>query len=74
MKMTNIEALEMAVQIMKAHNSLIGYETFKSIAFDRAGENIMFRCRFQFLKSAFDICELLNLNCTHSKEDVYIIM
>jgi len=59
--MTNLKALELAFDIMKAHNELTGFETFKDIEINPIDDYVAFDVPTFALGAADMICSLLNL-------------
>ena len=70
--MKNIDVLASVVMLMKAHNITCS-EIFTEIKLDRESEQVFFKVNFQFLATAFLICELLNLNLHQVFESTYKI-
>ena len=70
--MRNIDVLASVVMLMKAHNITCS-EIFTEIKFDRESEQVFFKVNFQFLQTAFQICELLNLTLHQMDQTTYKI-
>lgn len=60
-QMKNLTVLNLAVDIMQAHNITCGYETFKDIRLNNIDETIHFDVMTSAIGEADQICNLLNL-------------
>jgi len=70
--MRNIDVLASMVMLMKTHNITCS-EIFTEIKLDRESEQVFFKVDFQFLATAFQICELLNLTLHQMDQTTYKI-
>jgi len=70
--MRNIDVLATCFQLLKTHNYTCS-EIFTEIKLDRESEQLFFKIDFQFLATAFSICELLNLTLHQVFESTYKI-
>ena len=70
--MRNIDVLATCFQLLKTHNYTCS-EIFTEIKLDRESEQVFFKIDFQFLQTAFQICELLNLTLHQLDQTTYKI-